>query len=262
MVISASRRTDIPAFHGKWFIEKLKEGKVTLINPYNNTEYDIDLTPENIDCIVFWTKNPEPFLKYLPELDKSYAYYFQYTVNGYGKDLEPNIPDRDTSIETFKKLSKIIGADRVIWRYDPIIMSKQYDIAYHVKSFVHLCEAFRGYTNRVVISFLDEYDKHKELFKKLKIRTPIPEERDGFLRFFDSISKLRGIKLQTCGEDCKQYAGKCVDDELIGKITGKEIKYLKDTSQRKLCECHKSKDIGSYNTCYHGCKYCYANPSK
>ena len=188
MIISASRRTDIPAFYSEWFFNRIKEGFLYVKNPMNTHQVSrIDLSPEVVDCIVFWTKNPEPIIDDLDKLEK-YKYYFQVTVSGYGKDVEPGIPDKnEVIIPAFKRLSEKIGKKKVIWRYDPILLNQKYTIDYHAKAFSKIAEELEGFTERVVISFVDLYSKTLRNTKDLNIREPNSKE------MFDIASKISAI---------------------------------------------------------------------
>ena len=177
MIISASRRTDIPAFYSDWFFNRIKEGYVLVRNPMNIHQVSkIKLSPDVVDCIVFWTKNPKPMLDKLDEL-KDYRYYFQFTLNSYSNDIEPNVPSKSEEIiNTFKQLSDLIGRDRVIWRYDPIILSEKYTVQYHIKYFEKLSQILNGSFNKCVISFVDFYKKNARTLNESKINEPVKEE--------------------------------------------------------------------------------------
>ena len=164
MILSASRRTDIPTFYSEWFFNRIKEGFLYVRNPMNAHQISrIDLSPEVVDCIVFWTKNPIPMLPRLPELD-AYKYYFQFTLTGYGKDMETNLPDKKGQlIPAFQELAGKIGKKRVIWRYDPIVFTKKYTPDYHIRAFTQIAEALDGCTEKCVISFVDIYAKNRKI---------------------------------------------------------------------------------------------------
>lgn len=268
MIISASRRTDIPAFYSDWFFNRIKEGFVFVRNPMNKHQVSkIKLTPDVVDCIVFWTKNPKPMLDRLNELEK-YCYYFQFTLNSYSKDIEPNVPLKGNEIiNTFKRLSDTIGKDRVIWRYDPIIINDKYNVNYHKKYFRVLAEKLSGNFENCVISFVDYYKKNASNFKSNNITEPGTEIVESLAEDFVKTASEYGFTLKTCAEgyDLRKYNiehGKCIDDKLISKLLGTDIIVKKDMSQREECGCVESIDIGLYNTCLHGCKYCYANYSE
>lgn len=264
MIVSVSRRTDIPAFYSEWFFNRLKEGFVYVQNPMNPKQVSkVTLTPETVDCFVFWTKNAKPMLKYLDEL-KDYKYYFQFTITGYKSDVEKNVRNKPEIIKTFKELSRRIGKEKVILRYDPIFLSEEYTIDYHVKAFNKLCSQLDGYTNRCVISFIDLYKKTERNTKTLKIVNMTMHDIKLIADKFSKIAEEHNIKLETCSEsyDLTAYGiekGKCIDDKVISDIIGYEVKVKKDETQRDVCGCVKSIDIGQYNTCKHHCLYCYAN---
>ena len=267
MIISASRRTDIPAFYSDWFFNRLKEGFVLVRNPMNIHQVSrIALDPDVVDCIVFWTKNPKPMLNKLYEL-QNYNYYFQFTLNSYYNDIEPNVPSKGKEvIQTFKTLFDIAGRERVVWRYDPILINQKYTIDYHIKYFRRLAELLEGKFEHCVISFVDRYRKNASNFRKNNISELEDHNISEIAESFADIAKELGFIVKTCAEkyDLSSYGichGKCIDDELIGKIIGTELKVQKDKNQREECGCVESIDIGLYNTCPHGCKYCYANYS-
>lgn len=267
MIISASRRTDIPAFFSDWFYNRIKEGYVLVRNPMNIHQVSkISLSPDVVDCIVFWTKNPQPMICRLDEL-KDYNYYYQFTLNSYSKDIEPNVPYKDKEIiQTFRLLSDKIGSNKVIWRYDPIIITEKYSTEYHVKYFEKLVQLLYGKFNKCIISFVDFYKKTARSFKESGIREPTIEEINFLAKAFSQISKKYGFEINTCAEeiDLSLYGidhGKCIDDKLIEQLCGCKISVNKDKNQRDVCGCIESIDIGLYNTCMHKCKYCYANYS-
>lgn len=264
MIVSVSRRTDIPAFYSEWFINRIKEGFVYVKNPMNPKQISkVKLTPDTVDCFVFWTKNAKPMLKYLDEL-KDFKYYFQFTITGYNADVEKRITNKREIIETFKELSNKIGKNKVILRYDPIFINNKYTIDYHVKVFDKLCSLLDGYTNRCVISFIDLYKKTEINTKHLNITDMTIDDMNLLAEKFSKIANEHNIKIETCSEkyDLTSYGiehGKCIDDKIISDIIGYEVIANKDENQRETCGCIKSIDIGQYNTCIHNCLYCYAN---
>ncbi|MBN1619933.1 DUF1848 domain-containing protein [candidate division WOR-3 bacterium] len=264
MIISASRRTDIPAFHGDWFFDCIRQGKVLVRNPRNPGQArDVSLKPDEVDGIVFWTKNPSGIITGLEEL-LEFDYYFQFTLNSYGPEVEKNIPGYDFRIDSFKRLSDKIGSEKVILRYDPVIITDKYNMDWHSAAFEKTAAMLQGYTKKCVISFVDFYKKN---LKKL--------ESIGALRLgFDSMIELsrkladsggkNGMELIACAEpaDLSKIGigkSKCVDAGMFRKMKDKKAKAKKDKSQRKECLCDESVDIGAYGTCPGGCIYCYAN---
>lgn len=266
MILSVSRRTDIPAFYPKWFINRVREGFVYVRNPFNANQISkIPLGEDIVDCIVFWSKNPEPIMEDLPEIRKKYhdAFYFQYTINAYGHDLEPSIPELEKRIDTFKRLSDTYGPERVVWRYDPILLTDKYSLAWHQKWFEILFDELKNYTDTCVISFIDMYDKTIKNTKPYNISAPSAWEIDVLAVAFSNVTKGSGIRIRTCAEgvDLHRYGiepNSCIDKARIERIIGCSIK-AKPDKQRDNCQCIECADIGLYNTCLHGCRYCYAN---
>ncbi len=268
MILSVSRRTDIPNYYSEWFFNRIKAGFVYVRNPMNPHQVSkIDITPEVVDCIVFWTKNPEPMISRLDEL-ASYDYYFQFTLTGYGKDIECNVPHKkEKMIPIFQELSKKIGMQRVIWRYDPIIFTKKYTQEYHLKAFEQIAAALKGYTEKCVISFVDVYAKNKKNMQMLDLYEADKTELSEFAKKISRIAGKNGLTVGSCAEsidlaDCNIEHNCCIDKALIESIIGCRIKVEKDKNQRPECGCMESVDIGTYNTCKNGCKYCYANYSE
>ncbi len=268
MILSVSRRTDIPNYYSEWFFNRIKEGFVYVRNPMNAHQVSkIDITPKVVDCIVFWTKNPEPMLNRLDELT-SYEYYFQFTLTGYGKDIERNVPHKkEKMLPIFQELSKKIGMKRVIWRYDPIIFTNRYTPEYHLKAFEQIATALRGYTEKCVISFVDVYAKNKKSMELLNSYEVDKIELLEFSKKIAVIARDNGIAVGSCAEridldECGIEHNCCIDKNLIESIIGCKLKVDKDKNQRQECGCMESVEIGTYNTCKNGCKYCYANYSE
>lgn len=267
MILSVSRRTDIPNYYSEWFFNRLKEGFLYVRNPMNFHQIsEIKISPDVVDCIVFWTKNPLPMMERLDELE-AYNYYFQFTLTGYGNDVERNLPNKKTSvIPIFQELSNRIGKEKVVWRYDPIIFSNRYNAKYHLKAFRSIAEALSGYTEKCVISFLDIYPKNKKNMDNLLSYDLSDSELRGFAKELSNIAKENHIKIGSCAEkiDLDEYGiihNSCIDKELIEKIIGCKLKINKDKNQRIECGCVESVEVGTYNTCKNGCVYCYANYS-
>ena len=268
MIISASRRTDIPTYYSEWFINRVRDGYLYVRNPMNIHQISkITLSPNVIDGIVFWTKNPIPMMQYLDELN-NYAYYFQFTVNAYGKDVEVNVPNKnDVIIPAFRKLSNRIGRDRVIWRYDPILLTEKYTIDYHVNYFNELAKRLSGYTHKCIISFVDLYRNTQAHLKELNILPLGEKEMCELAERLVEIANKNDLIVESCAEkiNLEQFGiqhGHCIDCQLFEKILNCKINILKDKNQRLECGCMESIDIGAYNTCKNGCVYCYANFSK
>lgn len=267
MIISASRRTDIPARWTEWFLRRVREGFAVARNPMNpRQQRRVSLRPEDVDAIVFWTKNPSPLLPRLAELAE-YAYYFQFTVTPYGPDIEPGLPDKEKEItQLFRRLADMIGPERVIWRCDPLLVSERYSVDFHLKSFEKFARAFEGSTRRCVFSYLDLYRGMDRAARALGFRAPDEAEKLALARELAPMAQARGMTLESCAEDInlERFGIKhtsCIDAALIEKITGRPLAPEKDKNQRRHCRCASATDIGAYDTCPNGCKYCYATHS-
>ncbi len=266
MILSVSRRTDIPAFYPKWFFNRVREGFVYVRNPFNaNQISNIPLGSDVVDCIVFWSKNPAPLLEFLPEINSRYngSFYFQYTINAYERDIEPSLPDLDQRIDTFKIIADTYGTERVVWRYDPILITDRYSLVWHIESFEKLWREIGSYTDTCVISFVDMYDKTIKNTRPYGISAPTAEEMEELASAFTAIVNGSMLSIRTCAEgiDLSRHGIKpnsCIDQERIERIIGCKLK-AKPDRQRENCRCIECADIGLYNTCLHGCRYCYAN---
>lgn len=267
MILSVSRRTDIPAFYSDWFFNRIRAQFVDVRNPMNRHQVSrVSLRHDVVDCIVFWTKNPKPMFDRLDEL-AGYDYYFQFTINPYDKQLETNVAVKQNIIDTFRELSDKIGCKRVIWRYDPILLSANISADYHIRYFEEIAKRLCGYTEKCVISFVDLYAKTKRNMKGVGVREPNETEMRTLARKLSCIAGRYNITVCSCAEKIDLSAegimhGQCIDQTLISDIIGCSIEAKKDKNQRKECGCVESIDIGQYNTCGHGCLYCYANFNK
>lgn len=270
MIVSASRRTDIPAFYGDWLMERIQVGFVDVKNPFNAAQIThVDLSPGAVDCFVFWTRNPEPFIKHLDRLDAmGYPYYFQYTITGYGSELERNRPGQEVAIETFVSLSERLGKHRVIFRYDPIILTDKYTISWHLETFGQLMARLGPHTERVVFSFVDAYRRTAKAMRAQGVHEISEAQMHQLAQGMMGIAAPFGVTLETCAEaiDLRAYgvrASSCVSAWLVERILGKTLDAKAPKhGGRGGCGCVKSVDIGSYHTCHHGCVYCYATGSR
>lgn len=260
MILFVSGRTDIIAFYSKWFIKRLKEGFVDVRNPFNPKLVSrINFT--NVDMFFFCTKNPWPIIPYLKDFNKSIL--FHVTLTPYKKDIEPNVINKSKIIEGIKLISKIIGKDNVVVRYDPIFINDVYTLDYHKKAFKKMCELLNGYVSKVIVSFLDNYKNVQKNFGCLKPKAFTEKIYKEIGEYFSKYASDNGMVVQTCFENRNlvEYgfvSGDCLSKELAFKMTGK--KYSKQTMRKgNKCECVQMVDIGAYNTCKHMCKYCYAN---
>ncbi len=263
MIISASRRTDIPSLYSDWFIRRVKEGFVYVRNPMNFYQISkIDLRPKAVDCFVFWSKNPSPMIDRLGDICE-YTYYFQYTLNAYGSDTEPGLPPLDIRIGTFRRLCGLLGPKRVIWRYDPILSSGNYTISWHIERFSYIARRLEGCTEKCIISFVDFYPSIASRLSSLGIHGISGDELHRTAAALADIARPFGICVNACAEKEDLLSdgvsrARCIDASLISELTGRDIPAKKDKNQRGECGCAPSTDIGAYGTCHHGCVYCYA----
>lgn len=267
MIISASRRTDIPTYYSEWFFNRLREGYVLVRNPMNARQISrISLSPEAVDGIVFWTKNPVPMLSRLGELEP-YPYYFQFTLTAYGRDVEPNLPGKNgVLIPAFQELSRMAGRERVVWRYDPIFLSDRYTVEYHCRYFRVLAAKLGEYTEKCTVSFLDFYRSTARNMRSLHIREMTAAQQREMMERLSEIAGEYGLYIDTCSEaisleDLGISHASCVDRERLERIGGYRLKAGRDRNQREECGCAASVDIGAYDTCGNGCLYCYATDS-
>ncbi len=265
MIISASKRTDIPALYSQWFLNRLKGGYVLVQNPRNPHRYSrVEFSPDTVDMIVFWTKNPKPLLPRLKEIDTlGYPYYFQFTITPYGDAIESGLPKKSDIMRTFCTLSDRIGPDRTIWRYDPIIISSVHTIDFHLKAFEEMARLLHPYTQRCVISFIDLYTSvHRRTRETIDYHLTM-ENIHRVAHGLSQIADHYNLKLYTCAEDIdlSSYGiehGSCVDKKLIESLLGCSIEASDDPNQRNACRCIDNFDIGTYDSCTNGCIYCYA----
>lgn len=263
MIINISGRTDIPAWYTTWLINRFKEKFVYVRNPYNEHQISCyKLLPELVDCILFCSKNPAPLL---PHIDKfnNFNIYFHVTITPYGTDVEPKVPEYSLVAQSLKSLSKIIGRKNVVWRYDPIFIFKQYDTDFHIRHFAEIAKILCGSVDICIISFLDTYEKVKRNFP---LAMPPDNEEIIFLaKHFSKIANHYNIRLQTCAEaaDLSEFGicrTPCLTTRTLSQITGKNAELSSSAKLlRENCGCLAWRDIGAYDTCPHGCRYCYAN---
>lgn len=272
MIISASRRTDIPAFFSPWLMDRVREGACLVSNPYNARQHSrVSLLPADVDAFVFWSKNPAPMLSCLDELDqRGFRYVFLFSLNAYSQTLEPNLPPVNQRLETFIALSERLGQRRVIWRYDPIILSTHTPREFHVDAFGRIASALAGHTSRVIVSLLDFYRKTERRLRALDRQglgldadaERRPDTRHLLATLRENAASL-GMEMFACAEK-EDFAplgippARCVDGRLLQDLFGILASMEKDPGQRPACGCVKSRDIGTSNTCRHGCVYCYA----
>jgi DNA repair photolyase len=279
MIISASRRTDIPAFHAEWFMNRLRAGYFYRVNPFNPQQVTgFSLNPEHVDAVCFWTKNPRPLMRHLDELNsRGLRYYFQFTLNPYNEIFEPKMPPLDERIATFIELAERIGPERVVWRYDPIILTSVTPVEWHLDLAETLAGRLKNATRRLMFSFCDVYGKGQGRLRKSLAGTGISfkditagqhEEALALVAIgFKTIAEHNAMGIFTCSEKADLTAfgikhGACIDGNLLRELFAVNVSSVKDRNQRTACGCVESADMGGYNTCGFGCTYCYANYSE
>jgi hypothetical protein len=290
VIVTASRSTDIPAFYGEWLMERLRKGYAARINPFSGKKEYVSF--EKTRLFVFWTKNPAPFFRFLPEFDAGgLSYLFQYTLNDYGRErLEPGIPPKSNRVESFTHLSRKIGKGRMVWRYDPVLLSGSLDVEELLARIAALGDALRYSTERLVISFID-IDRYPRVKRNLiaagfgGVREPTCSEIEAICTGLADLNREWKLRISACGEslDLSGFGiekGQCIDyAQIVREFPGdkalmeflngpvlekgleKGLRSLKDPGQRSSCGCIIAKDIGRYSTCPHLCAYCYANAS-
>ena len=262
MIINTGQRTDIPAFYAPWFANRLREGFVCVRNPYNPQQVSrYRLDPSVVDVIGFCTKNPEPMFPYM-DLLRDYGQYWFVTITPYGRDIEPNVPDKHHLLDVFRRLSDTVGVNAIGWRYDPIFLSERYTADYHFRAFEQISSALDGYTKTAVISFIDLYPKVRRNFPEVR---EVPGEAQLTLgKEMIRLAQAHGMVLKPCaeGDDLAAYGADCGGCMRISDYEyaiGKRLVVPKRKGARAQCACYLACDIGAYNTCKHLCKYCYAN---
>ena len=264
MIIQTGMRTDIPAFYSEWLFNRIEEGYVMVRNPYNPAQVTkYSLSPEVVDLLAFCTKNPGPMLPYMDRL-KSYGQYWFVTITPYGKEIEPNVPDKREVINCFKRLSGIVGVDSVGWRYDPILINEKYSVEQHIQVFEKMADLLSGYTKTCVISFIDIYKKVERNFPMA--RTVSKKERITIGKAFVEIAEKYGMTIRTCaeGNELEEYGADCsgcmtvrtYETALHNRL---DVPKRKNNQRNGECACLLGVDIGAYDTCGHLCRYCYAN---
>ena len=263
MIINTGGRTDTVQYYAKWLLKRFEEGYVLSRNPlFPNKVSRYELTPEKVDCIQFCSKNYEPILTDLSKITDRFNTYFHYTITAYGQDIEPGVPSIEKSIEILKRLSVVTGKQRIAWRYDPVLLTDKYAVQTHMKTFSYMAKEIAPYVDRCIFSFV-------EMYKKLEINMPelIPitdKDKDMLAKSFGETAKSNNLYIQTCGTNGDYlhygiYPSGCMTLEIMGNANGISFKDLKHKGTRQGCHCIESRDIGAYDTCLNGCKYCYAN---
>ncbi len=267
MIVSASRRTDIPRYYLDWLINRFDEGFALVRNPVSRSQVSrVPLDGASVDCIAFWTKDPAPLLAGVERLKRAAPapFFVQFTLNAYGADVEPGLPRKARLIETFQGLSRAIGPERVVWRYSPILVGGRYTIEHHLHCFEAIADRLQGCTAACRLSFLDVYPKIARRMAALGLGD-VPAKQKGPLALrLAELGAARGIAVGGCGDEALDDAGLarsgCIDAGLVARVAGVDAGAPRGADGRGACRCAPSVDVGSYDTCAHGCAYCYANP--
>ena len=263
MIVNVGGRTDIVNYYSEWLINRMNEGFAYSRNPlFQNNVSKISMKPEDIDCLIFCSKNYKPILKYMKKINEKYRIICHYTITAYGTDIEPNVPSIEESIKTLIELSKIVGKEKVLWRYDPILLTKKYGVDKHLETFKIMAKQIAPYVQRCIFSFV-------EMYKKLDYNMPeiisfTEDNKIKILKGIGELSKGCNLYVQTCGtdENYEKYViniSGCTTKEILEQANNVKYKNVKSNPMRKGCNCIPSRDIGAYDTCLNGCKYCYAN---
>lgn len=275
-IISASRRTDIPAFYAKWLMNRIEKGFAQYRNPFNQKLHTVSLKSEDVACFIFWSKNFKPFLKYLPVLEeKGYCFYFHYTITGSHRIFNEHVPTWEESVKTFQFLSQKYGREKIVWRFDPIVTSDLTPPEYYLDLFKKICKSLESFTDKCIISFVSYYGKVQRNFKmqpRKKKSVPqesvlyyelLPEQKKSLAGNMAEFSAGCGIQLEACCSDFlvgdKVRKAHCIDGDHLSRIFPGRIRSASKEPTREECGCSQSRDIGAYHTCPHGCLYCYAN---
>ncbi len=272
-IISASRRTDIPAFYSEWLMNRIRAGSCRIINPFypEQKTHPVDLSPEAVECIVFWTRNPAPLMQHLHELDaRSYVYYFLYTILGYPAIFDPASPNRDEAVQAFQRLSRRIGPERVRWRYDPIVLTDQTPVDWHQKQIAAIAAALQGYTTQMIFSFVVDYRHAQARYQSLRnagiefvSHDDAQVQQQILVEWIGQTMPDFGMEARICSDRHYEnvvgiHKAHCIDRALINQLTSQGRRDRKDPAQRVDCGCCVSRDIGAHDTCLARCFYCYA----
>lgn len=266
MILNTGSRTDIPAYYSEWFYNRIREGYVLVRNPYYPSQVTrYLLNPEVIDIMVFCTKNPLPMLTdtaSLKTLLSTYDTFWFVTITPYETDIEPFVPHKKQVIDSFRKISELTGKQRISWRYDPIFITEKYSVSYHIQQFVSMAKILSKYTSQCVVSFIDLYEKTKKNFRG--IRSVTHEEQEQLIAAFSETARECGMQIHLCCENIALVrenvdADGCMSKAVLEKALGCKLEVPLKKAAREECSCLLGSDIGAYNTCGHGCLYCYAN---
>ncbi len=266
-IISASRRTDIPAFFSKWFANRICKGWGVRYNPYNHRVSSVSLKPKDVAVIVFWSKDYKPLIPYLPLFDAgNFKLVFHFTITNLGAPYEENIPPFEQTVHDFRFLAQIYSPEQIFWRYDPIILTDKLDCHFHIDNFRRICRKLCGYTRRCYVNFMNIYKKVARRLEKEDIRLRFShDEKKKLVITLNQIAEEYDIRLYSCCNDFLSdriiKKGACIDAKLYQKLFNIDSRSYALKPSQKGCGCYESIDIGMYDTCMHRCLYCYANNS-
>lgn len=263
MILNTGARTDTVQYFSGWLLRRFEEGYALARNPmfpHQVTRYE--LTPDKVDCVVFCSKNYAPILPRLHEITDRFPAYFYYTITAYGKDVEPGVPGIGESMATLIALSRQVGRQRVAWRYDPVLLTDVYTAERHLATFERMAQTLAPHIDRCIFSFVELYRKTQANMPEIRPFTR--EQMDALAQGLGAIAARYGIHLQTCGTngDYRRFGihpSGCMTLDILGRANGLVFRPLKHRGMRQGCHCIESRDIGAYDTCLNGCKYCYAN---
>lgn len=267
MIVSVSRRCDVPAFQAEWFMAALRAGAVEVADPFRcRPPRRVSLLRNDVDAFVFWSRDVRPLLRFLPEIEAGgFPSLFLLTVTGYPRRLEPGAPSVAEAAAGFRELAALIGRRRIAWRYDPVLFTPDTGPAFHARRFAGMAALLAPYASRAIVSFFDPYPKVLRRLRKAGIEADAAsggaEAQAGLLERFAAVAGREGLEIQSCAEAASWAGvphGKCVDEGLLNESFHLNLSYRKDPAQRKRCLCTRSVDIGAYGDCGHGCLYCYA----
>ncbi len=265
MILSASRRTDIPAFYADWLLRRFREGWLLVRHPMNPHQLSrVALSPELVDAIVFWTKDPTPMLARLADWEAlGIPFLFQFTLTPYGEALEPGVRDKRAIADTFCRLADKLGPHRVLWRYDPVVLNDSWTVARHEEAFAALCERLKGYTDQCTVSFVDLYAGLRGAQRAGLLRVVEADEMARLAASFAREGGRAAIAVRACCEamDLRPFGvepASCIDRKRLEALCGCSLRGGRASGQRPGCGCMDSVDVGAYGTCRHGCVYCYA----
>lgn len=263
MILNIGGRTDIVQYYTPWFLKRLAEGYVYSRNPvFPNKVTRYELTPDKIDGIVFGSKNYKPILPYIADIAAKYHTYFHYTITAYGAETEPGVPSIEESMDTLAALEELVGAKRIAWRYDPVLLTQHYTISRHLETFAYMAERLSGHVDRCILGFVE---MHKQIQKNMPELILLTEEdKEKLARGLGEIAAAVKLPIQTCGFHgaYDQYgisASGCITLDMIGQANDVTFRERKHKGTREGCQRIENRDIGAYNTCLNGCRYCYAN---